>query len=159
MQVLWRSPLACGLALPLRITPEDQAHGADLDHRSGVDRHLPILRIFPAQAAHGFSMACPAMKNFGRAANQNISKVLPVFAISVDHQRSLRISLKISYPLELCRAGSLRLLVNRRVEMFSVKNKADGYDVRLTIKAGGSEMGNPRGTNEGKMFLCERHRE
>jgi hypothetical protein len=148
MQLFGGDRLLVGLALPLRITPEDPAHRTDLDHRSGVNRHLPVLRIFSAQAAHRSSMGCAAIKNFCLAEDQNIGEVIPNLAVAIDQQRRLRIRLNVDQSLELRRARSLWLLVNRRVEIFSIKNKADGDDVRLTVKASGSEMGNPRGTNK-----------
>ena len=101
------------------------------------------------------SMSGAAIENLCLSVNQSICEVLPVFAVSVDHQRGLRISLKVDYSLEFCRAGPLRLLVNRRVEMFSIKNKADRYDVRLTVKASGSEMRKPRATNKPQCRMRE----
>lgn len=142
---------------PLRITPERPAGWRDPNHGSSLDRHLPVLRILPAQAAHGFGMRDAPIKDFCLAEDQNIGEVIPNLAVAINQQRGLRIRLNVDQSLELRRARSLWLLVNRRVEMFSIKNKADGYDVRLTVKASGSEMGNPRGTDEGEMFLCERH--
>ena len=109
---------------------------------------MPILRILPAQAAHGFSMNGASIKDFCLADDQNVGEVLPNLAVAIDHQRGLWIRLNVDQSLELRRARSLRLLVNRGVEMFSIKNKADGYDVRLTVTASSSEMGNPRDTNK-----------
>jgi hypothetical protein len=74
--------------------------------------------------------------------------VLPKLAVAIDHQRGLWIRLNVDQSLKLRRARSLRLFINRRVEILSIKNKADRYDVRLTVTASGSEMGNPRGMNK-----------
>jgi hypothetical protein len=151
--------LACLMWLSLAITPERPAGWREPNHGSRVDRHLPVLRIFPAQAAHGFGMSGAAMKNLCLATDQNISELLPILAVAIDHQSGLRIRLNVDHSPELRRARSLRFLVNRGIEIFSIKNKADGYNVRLTVKASGSEMGDPRGTDEGERFLCERHGE
>ena len=115
-----------------------------------MDCHLSILGVLLAQPAHGCSMDGAAMKNLCRAANQNIGEALPVFAISIDDQRGLCICLEICHSLEFCRARSLRFLVNRGIEMLSIKSKANGHDVRLAISAGGSEMGNLRDPNKPK---------
>ncbi len=139
---------ACSEWLPLRITPERPAGWRDPNHGSSLDRHLPILRILPAQAAHGFGMSGAPIKDFCLAEDQNIGEVIPNLAVAIDQQRGLRIRLNVDQSLELRRTRSLWLFVDRRVEMFSIKNKADGYDVRLTVKASGSEMGNPRGMNK-----------
>jgi hypothetical protein len=142
------SPGACRFLFLLWFTPERPAGWRDPNHGSSLDRHLPILRILPAQASHGSSMGCAPIKDFCLAKDQNIGEVIPNLAVAIDQQRGLRIRLNVDQSLELRRARSLWLLVNRRVEMFSIKNKADGYDVRLTVKASGSEMGNPRGMNK-----------
>jgi hypothetical protein len=141
-------PGACRFLFLLWFTPERPAGWRDPNHRSNLDRHLPILRILPAQAAHGFSMSGASIKDFCLADDQNVGEVLPNLAVAIDHQRGLWIRLNVDQSLELRRARSLRLLVNRGVEMFSIKNKADGYDVRLTVTASGSEMGQPGDPNK-----------
>jgi hypothetical protein len=134
--------------LILRITPEDPARRTDLDHRSSVNRHLSILGILPAQAPHGLSMAGAALKNLRLSGNQSIRQALPVFAIPIDHQRGLGVGLNIPEPLEFYRSSPLRFLVDRRVEVPAIKNKADRHDMRLTVRSSGSEMRHPRGTNK-----------
>ena len=50
---------------------------------------MPILRILPAQAAHGFSMNGASIKDFCLADDQNVGEVLPNLAVAIDHQRDL----------------------------------------------------------------------
>ena len=125
--VLWRKARLLAEWFPLRITPERPAGWRDPNHGSSLDRHLPILSL---------------------AEDQNIGEVIPNLAVAINQQRGLRIRLNVDQSLELRRARSLWLLVNRRVEMLSIKNKADGYDVRLTVSASGPEMRNSRGMNK-----------
>ena len=92
-------------------------------------------------------MALPSQQNFGGTTNQNVSKPPPIFIIiPIDDQRHFWILRDVAQPFQL--QGPFRLLVDGRVECFSVKNKTDGDDQRLAAGVGRGKVGDAGGAYE-----------
>ncbi len=68
--------------------------------------------------------------------------------VVVDHQGDLRILADVAQTLESARRGALRFLIDGRVEIFAVENKADRNDVGLAGFVGCRQVGNASGEEQ-----------
>jgi len=88
------------------------------------------------------------------ANDQNVRKLGPILVVTVDDKRDSWILPDVSKPFQLSRRDAFRFLVDGRVKIIAVEDKADRDDVRLAVGAGGCQMGDAGGADEGQFLLC-----
>ena len=95
-------------------------------------------------------MPCAAQEHASLAGHQHIGKLAPIFVVMIDDDRDLWILPDITQAFQFAWGGSFRFLIDGRIKIFAVEDKANRDDVRLAAGVRGGEMGDAGGADESK---------
>ena len=88
-----------------------------------------------------------AQQHASLANDQNVRKLGPILVVTVDDKRDSWILPDVSKPFQLSWGDALRFLVDGRVKVTAVEDKANRDDVWLSVGVGGCQMGDAGGAN------------
>jgi hypothetical protein len=121
------------------IAPAHDPLGRDGNHRQPVYIHSAVLAVFAPEQAHRPTVFLAARENARLGKDQDISELAPIFAVAVDDERDLGIFTDVAQTLQP--SGSLGLLVDGRIKVSPVEDKAYGNYVRLASAISGGKVG------------------